>query len=301
MAAFDPQLSARIVAFRCRNSAWDACQTALQLNQASLPPGFTPITVPCAGKVDPDNLLRAFTSGAEGVLVLSCPQGNCKSTHGNHCAEWGEQVQDLRAEAGLDPGRLLFQSLAANAPRDLSSAVDQLMANRSLQAAETDPDHPVWLTTGAGFTQYLNRVKIHPRASLPQENPEVCIEIKAQDARQLGLQPGEQSRTNSHRGTITATARWSARVRPGLPQDDPYGDGWLMLIAATNLEAELETMDTGEGNAAWIEDESNRLLAMLEPSVGVTLQSGGALIDDVYAQYPELGWERLAKEFLRSA
>ena len=114
----------------CRNSAWEAYQTAMKQNQASLPLGFTPIKVPCAGKVDPDYLLQAFTAGADGVLVLSCPQDNCKSSHGNRFAEWGvEQVQTLLAEAGIDPGRLLFHSLAANAPRDLIDAVDQLLAN----------------------------------------------------------------------------------------------------------------------------------------------------------------------------
>ncbi len=90
-------------------------------------------------------------------------------------------------------------------------------------------------------------------------------------------------------------------ARPGLAHDDPYGEGWLMVVAATNLKPDLEKLTFGEGNAAWIEEESLRLLAMLEPSVGATLQSGGAIIDDVYGQYPELGWERLVKEFLRSA
>jgi len=35
--------------------------------------------------------------------------------------------------------------------------------------------------------------------------------------------------------------------------------------------------------------------------VGATLQSGGTIVDDVYGHYPQLGWARLVKEFLRSA
>ena len=73
-----------------------------------------------------------------------------------------------------------------------------------------------------------------------------------------------------------------------------------MVVAATNLDADLDKLVTGDSTAAWIEEETSRLLAMLEPSVGATLQSGGTLIDDVYGQYPDLGWERLVKEFLRS-
>lgn len=440
LETLDPQLSPRIVAFMCRNSAWEAYQTAVKQNHASLPLGFTPIKVPCAGKVDPDYLLQAFTSGADGVLVLSCPQENCKSSHGNLCAEWGvEQVQGLLAEAGIDPGRLLFQSLAANAPRDFINAVDQLMANLSLQAAETDAAYPFWLTTGASFTPHLTDTRMPRYFALPQEDREVCIEINSLDARELGVQAGEPIRFSSRQGTITATARMSDRIRPGtaflprhfledvvkrlvnspldpiarmpayhgcavnfaklveqleevfglkvptsrylhrghtwvavenggrvrlglddfsqkvlgpgdeirlpvigeeirhdkaalalarqgkkaavlapldgiieavnpkvlarpgLAHDDPYGEGWLMVVAATNLKPDLENLAFGEDNAVWIEDETLRLMAMLEPSVGATLQSGGTIIDDVYAQYPELGWERLAKEFLRSA
>ncbi len=440
LAAFDPQLSPRIVAFMCRNSAWEAYQTAVKLHHASLPLGFTPIKVPCAGKVDPDYLLQTFASGADGVLVLSCPQDNCKSTHGNLYAEWGvEQVQGLLAEAGIDPGRLLFRSLAANAPRDLIDAVDQVMANLSLSAAETDEDYPFWLTTGASFTQHFSGAKSQRQPVLPQESREVCIEMHSQDARDLGIQSGEPIKVNSRQGAITATARLTDRLkpgaafmprhflgdvvnclvnspldpiarmpayhgcavnleklveqleevfgikvppsrylhrghtwvalenggrvrlgmddfsqkvlgpgdeirlpligeeirhdqaalalfrqgkkaavlapldgiieavnpkvlaRPGLAHDDPYGEGWLMVVAATNLKSDLKNLVSGEGKGPWLEEESLRLLAMLEPSVGAALQSDRTIIDDVYGQYPELGWERLAKEFLRSA
>ena len=215
LAPLDPQLSPRIVAFMCRNSAWEAYQTAVKFHHASLPLGFTPIKVPCAGKVDPDYLLRAFTSGADGVLVLSCLQDNCKSTHGNLCAEWAvEQVQGLLAEAGIDPGRLLFRSLAANSPRDLIDAVDQVMANLSLAAAETDADYPFWLTTGASFTQHFSGAKSQP--VLHDESREVCIEIHAQDARDLGIQLGEPIKINSRQGTITAIARLTDRLKPGM-------------------------------------------------------------------------------------
>jgi coenzyme F420-reducing hydrogenase delta subunit/glycine cleavage system H lipoate-binding protein/NAD-dependent dihydropyrimidine dehydrogenase PreA subunit/formylmethanofuran dehydrogenase subunit D len=431
LEAFDPTLSPRIVAFMCRNSAWEAYQTAVKFQAASLPLGFTPIKVPCAGKVDPDYLLRAFNAGAEGVLVLSCPQDNCKSSHGNLCAERDvEQVQGLLAEAGVDPNRLLFHSLAANAPGDFINAVDHLMANLSHQAAATDEAHPFWLTIGTSFTH---------QPVTASENPEVCLELNAQDALNLGLQPGDQIRTSGSRGAVTATVVLSDRVRPGtafvpmhsreevlkwlveealdpiaqmpeykgcavslaklvehfeevfglkvptsrylhrghtwlaletggrvrlgmddfsqkvlgpgdaiqvpligeemrrdkatlalcrqgeragvlapvngvieavnpnilkrpgLVHDDPYGEGWLMVVAPTNLQTDLDRLVSGEGSAPWIEEESMRLLAMLESEVGPTFQSGGTIIDDVYGQYPQLGWGRLIKEFLRSA
>ncbi|MCL4501809.1 MAG: hypothetical protein M1438_08115, partial [Deltaproteobacteria bacterium] len=101
-------------------------------------------------------------------------------------------------------------------------------------------------------------------------------------------------------GIIEAVNR-KVLARPGLAHDDPYGDGWLLEIAPTNLEPDLDRMISGEDSAVWMEEETIRLLEMLEPSVGATLQTGGEIIDDVYGQFPQLGWERLVKEFLRSA
>jgi hypothetical protein len=56
----------------------------------------------------------------------------------------------------------------------------------------------------------------------------------------------------------------------------------------------------GQCNVAWIENESHRLLRMLESTTGVTLPSGGNIIDDVFGHYPKLGWKRLVQEFLRT-
>jgi glycine cleavage system H lipoate-binding protein len=91
------------------------------------------------------------------------------------------------------------------------------------------------------------------------------------------------------------------RQRPGLTHDDPYGEGWLLMVTPTNLKRDLENMLFGRRNVAWIENECIKLLGMLESAVGVTLPSGGTIIDDVCGHYPELGWEQLVQEFLHTA
>lgn len=181
LAALDPQLRPRIVAFLCRNSSWEAYQTTVRLHAAALPLGFTAVKMPCAGKVDPAYLLQAFQAGADGVMVLSCPQDNCKSSHGNQCAERGvEQVQGLLAEAGIEPHRLLFHSLAANAPGDFIDVVDHFLAN--LPAPDVSPDeaHPFRLTIGTAFTRHPAGTSTRRRPAPPPESVEVCIELNAQ-------------------------------------------------------------------------------------------------------------------------
>lgn len=123
----DPRLTPRIIAFMCQNSAWEAYHAALQMDDVSLPLGFTPLKIPCAGKIDADYLLKAIVHGARGVMVLACHPDNCKSHHGNEYARWRvELVQSLLSEVGLAPHRLLFKTLAANAPHDFLKAVAEM-------------------------------------------------------------------------------------------------------------------------------------------------------------------------------
>jgi glycine cleavage system H lipoate-binding protein len=88
------------------------------------------------------------------------------------------------------------------------------------------------------------------------------------------------------------------RQQPRLIHDDPYNEGWLFLIKPINLKYNLASLHYGETNAAWIDQESHRLLNLLDTEVGVTLPSGGEVIDDVYGNFPKLGWRRLVREFL---
>lgn len=88
------------------------------------------------------------------------------------------------------------------------------------------------------------------------------------------------------------------RQRPGLIHEDPYGEGWLFTVNPTNLQQNLDNLFYGESNATWIEQESQRLLYIMNTAVGATLPSGGAFLDDVYGHFPQLGWRRLVKEFL---
>lgn len=87
------------------------------------------------------------------------------------------------------------------------------------------------------------------------------------------------------------------RQNPRLLHDDPYGAGWVLKIKPTNLKHNLATLISGEKNEAWTCKESHRLLHLMNTTAGVTLPSGGALIDDIYGHFPQIGWRRLAKEF----
>ncbi len=87
------------------------------------------------------------------------------------------------------------------------------------------------------------------------------------------------------------------RQQPRLIHDDPYGEGWLFLVKPNNLRRNLDNLFSGEANATWINEESHRLLNLMDTTAGVTLPDGGTVVDDVFGHYPELGWKPLVQEF----
>lgn len=63
------------------------------------------ICLPCSGRVNLLYLLKAIETGADGVLLLTCPIGECTYIQGNLRAQKRiEAVDDLLVEAGLERG-----------------------------------------------------------------------------------------------------------------------------------------------------------------------------------------------------
>ncbi|MBU2549765.1 MAG: glycine cleavage system protein H [Proteobacteria bacterium] len=93
----------------------------------------------------------------------------------------------------------------------------------------------------------------------------------------------------------------NARVldRPALAHEDPYGEGWLMLVEPRKLKTCLRNLLFGEEGAAWIEDESRRLAAILTEETEYPLAAtGGRAMEDIYGQARGIGWDRLVGSFL---
>jgi len=131
--------------------------------------------------------------------------------------------------------------------------------------------------------------------------PEVGEEIRTDEVALTLYRQGKKATVLAPLNGVIKVVNPKVQLRPGLAHDDPYGEGWLFVASPSNLKPDLEKMLFGQCNVAWIEHESHRLLAMLESAAGVTLPSGGVIIDDVIGVYPQLGWQRLVREFLHRA
>lgn len=117
----------KMVIFGCQRSAgvaWEEAQGTGYKVQGEVE--F--IALPCAGKLDPDYVLKALVLGADGVLVLACPEENCQSLHGNTYAR--ERIMEAKKyveEAGLNPERIRFKNLSSNMVWYLKEVVDDFM------------------------------------------------------------------------------------------------------------------------------------------------------------------------------
>ncbi len=95
----------KIYLFYCSNSL-DAkelslCRDELKDHQLKA------ISLPCSGKVDVPYLVKAFETGADGVVIVTCELGKCRHLEGNMRAEKrAEAVDSLLEEIGAGTGRI---------------------------------------------------------------------------------------------------------------------------------------------------------------------------------------------------
>jgi F420-non-reducing hydrogenase iron-sulfur subunit len=85
----------------------------------SYPTHIKIIKLPCTGKIDVVYLLKTFLSGADGVYVAGCMEGDCHYLTGNLRArkrvEYAKKILD---EVGIGGERLeMYNMSAAQGPR----------------------------------------------------------------------------------------------------------------------------------------------------------------------------------------
>ena len=103
-----------IVAFCCSRSGAEARKLAVCAG-CVLPVELTVVEVPCAGCISQDYMLSAFKNRADGVLVLTCHEGNCHSEQGNiYARRRVELLTDLFSRIGFEKERLRIRTIASN-------------------------------------------------------------------------------------------------------------------------------------------------------------------------------------------
>jgi len=99
----------RIVVVYCRNAVSSAAE---MLEGSYMEKGFHAFfaALPCSSKIEASYPLKILADGADGVLVVACPEGHCRNLVGNVRAEKRTNyVRSLLDKAGMGAERLTLE------------------------------------------------------------------------------------------------------------------------------------------------------------------------------------------------
>ena len=117
----DKNFKPKITLFHCINTFSDGASLPIA---AEVGCELQSVKLPCSSMVKDVFLLRAFEDGSDAVIVLVCPEGQCRYVEGNLRAKkrviW---VKKLLDEIGLDGRRLSIFNIS---PGDEAAAVQNI-------------------------------------------------------------------------------------------------------------------------------------------------------------------------------
>ena len=121
----------RIVGFLCNWCSYAGADMA-GTSRISYPANIRIIRVPCSGRVDPILVTKAFSMGADGVLISGCHPGDCHYVQGNYFARRRfAMLRSLLDFLGVDKGRLRLEWVSATEGQRFAQVVsdfrDQLI------------------------------------------------------------------------------------------------------------------------------------------------------------------------------
>ncbi|MGD1119165.1 MAG: hydrogenase iron-sulfur subunit [Dehalococcoidales bacterium] len=97
-------IDTKIYVFGCATS-YDQAEITRNVNHPGVETKV--VLIPCSGKLDILYLTKAFETGADGVVVMICKEGECRYLEGNMRAKKRvEAVEKVLEETGLGTGRI---------------------------------------------------------------------------------------------------------------------------------------------------------------------------------------------------
>jgi F420-non-reducing hydrogenase iron-sulfur subunit len=123
MNDFEP----KILAFLCNWCSYVAADAA-GVSRLQQMPNVRIIRVFCSGMVDPSYVVKAFSLGADGVLIAGCHPGDCHYISGNIKAlRRSFLLKKLLSELGQAEGRFRLEWIAASEPQRYVKVINQMI------------------------------------------------------------------------------------------------------------------------------------------------------------------------------
>lgn len=130
------------------------------------------------------------------------------------------------------------------------------------------------------------------------ELPLTGEEIKFSEIGLAFKRGGNEANVLSPIAGIVAAVNYQAAKDPSLVREEPYNEGWLMVLEPVSMKKDLKELLYGTQTNEWVSSEHQKLMGLVS-QVGVTMADGGSIID-VVGNLPDLEWNLLTKSFLRT-
>ncbi|MDY6906982.1 MAG: hydrogenase iron-sulfur subunit [Chloroflexota bacterium] len=133
-----------IVGFLCNWCTYTAADLA-GTTRMQYPPNIRPIKTMCSGSVDPVYVLRAYLSGADGVLVGGCHPGDCHYVSGNYKARRRmTALKSILDTLGLEGERVTLRWISAAEGKKFADTVTEFTGELKKQGP--NPVKKYWST-----------------------------------------------------------------------------------------------------------------------------------------------------------
>lgn len=148
-----------------------------------------------------------------------------------------------------------------------------------------------------GFDDFLVKV-FGPMVSI--RLPSLGVSLKQN---QIGLDFSRGERQASLLAPVSGTVLVvNQRIadHPEIVCEDPYNDGWLAILEPDMPKKNIKKLHFGKDSLAWMEGEVQQLLSMIGPEYEKLAATGGQAVNDLYGNLPELDWDKLVEQFLKT-
>jgi F420-non-reducing hydrogenase iron-sulfur subunit len=117
----------RIAAFFCTWCTYTAADLA-GVSRLKCAPNARVIRVMCSGRIDPQFVLDAFASGADGVLIGGCHPGDCHYLEGNYkCLRRYHLLKRVLRDMGIEEERLRLEWISAAEGHRVGAVIDEMV------------------------------------------------------------------------------------------------------------------------------------------------------------------------------
>ena len=117
----------KIVAFFCNWCTYTAADLA-GVSRLKYAPNVKVIRIMCSGRVDPQFILQAFASGADGVLIGGCHPGDCHYSEGNYkMLRRFRLLKRMLHTLGIDDERFRLEWISASEGEKVKTVINDMV------------------------------------------------------------------------------------------------------------------------------------------------------------------------------